>query len=317
MPEHHQHFTDLVEQGLPVRRPDDGLVHLAKGGVEIGDPLDFPLLGAAFGDVPDEGDHPLFAIEHHHARADLHGESGSVLATMEGFEAKRSSLEHLCKVLHGLSTVLGVTQVEDALADQLPQVIPVLFDGPDVGFQDVALVVVHKNDVVGFAHEGFKPLRQVELLQDHFRVVMPQHQSQPRSDGQHQAHQGDSPQPHGLAQRPIDFSRVHLGHHEPARPGHLAQHRQHRYPPVVAPFHQALLAQNGPHRWQLRIGRQRQAESHRLAALMARLIQIQDLVPLPPHEQGFRPETGRGPELDQRIEEFPGVYLQEQCPYWR
>ena len=151
-------LADPVEQGLPTRRPNDGLIDLAEGLVEPGHPQDLLLLGAALGDIPHEADHPIFTIERQRPGADLHGESAAILPLMDRLEADGSKPLHLLELFMPLGPGLGGAQFQDTLSQQLCEVVPVAFHGLRVGFQDVAFSIQQEDDVVGFAHEPFEAL---------------------------------------------------------------------------------------------------------------------------------------------------------------
>jgi hypothetical protein len=59
---------------------------LAEGHVELGHPQDFPLLGAALADVPDEADELQVSLERKRPGADLDREGAAVLAAVDGLE---------------------------------------------------------------------------------------------------------------------------------------------------------------------------------------------------------------------------------------
>ncbi len=79
LPELDHHLADLGHQGLPVRRPDDGLVHLAQGGVHLGQPFQLSPLGTHFRDVPGDGEHAGFALDLDDAGGHQPREQGPVL----------------------------------------------------------------------------------------------------------------------------------------------------------------------------------------------------------------------------------------------
>ncbi len=178
----------------------------------------------------------------------------------------------------------------------------------------VELPAAHLGRGAGIAEElvleGEVPFRQVELPVEPLPPGEGEEQhTAPREPGEDDGDDDDERGP--VLQVGEDLSRVDLGYHIPGRIGHGEHDGQHVDVPVIQALENALPAEHGLHRGDVR-PRYSDPQVERGALPVPKLVQEDDVIPFPLHEERFRGRAGRGPGLDERVEVALGSDAENQ-----
>ena len=212
-------------------------------------------------------------------------------------------------MLADLGVAVGVEQVEQGLAQKLvrrrgaeqPQTCLVCE-------YDVALAVDEDRHGSMF-HEGAIALLALADLGAGLQLAGAPEEQRPEARERHEDESDPRREPAARAGRPQHLVGVLLGDDEPGCARHRLQGRQHGDAAVVDPLDHAAAAAHGHGRRQTGSVRRRR-EFERGVLPKAKLVEIQDLLSAPLHQERLTRPAGERPRLDQRIEVVAGVGAQ-------